>query len=134
MLHPYSLLTLNFLSTPHTPSDRGPGASYVRHLLYPCPDPSTLAGLGTHLTFDLDGAIRFGPDVEWLEVPTGVDGIDEADFWEKHLAVDDSRLDAAVEAVRKYLPEVEREGFAPDCESRRVFVGGKQPALIMFRG
>lgn len=88
----------------------------MRHLLYPCPDPSTLAGLGTHLTFDLDGNIRFGPDVEWLETPIGDDGADQADFWERHLAVDDCRLGMAVEAVRKYLPGVEAEGFAPDCE------------------
>lgn len=34
------------------------------HLVYPLPDPGT-AGLGTHLTVDLSGGVRFGPDVEW---------------------------------------------------------------------
>lgn len=35
-----------------------------RHLVYPVPEPG---GLGIHLTLDLSGAIRFGPDVEWVE-------------------------------------------------------------------
>lgn len=38
-------------------------------LIYPTPNPD-LAGLGTHLTFDLAGQFRFGPDVEWITDPT----------------------------------------------------------------
>jgi L-2-hydroxyglutarate oxidase LhgO len=34
------------------------------HLIYPIPEPG---GLGTHLTLDLAGQARFGPDVEWIE-------------------------------------------------------------------
>ena len=37
------------------------------HLIYPLPEPGT-AGLGTHLTLDLAGGVRFGPDVEWCVV------------------------------------------------------------------
>ena len=40
------------------------GTAGFRHLVYPLPEPGT-AGLGTHLTLDLAGGIRFGPDVEW---------------------------------------------------------------------
>ena len=36
----------------------------LRHLIYPVPEP---AGLGVHLTLDLAGRARFGPDVEWIE-------------------------------------------------------------------
>ena len=39
-----------------------PRATFSR-LIYPLPEPG---GLGTHLTKDLDGSIRFGPNVEWL--------------------------------------------------------------------
>jgi len=39
--------------------------SPFNHLLYPVPDES--AGLGIHLTLDLGGQARFGPDVEWVE-------------------------------------------------------------------
>lgn len=42
----------------------GVGAYAFHHLVYPLPEPST-AGLGTHLTLDLAGDVRFGPDVEW---------------------------------------------------------------------
>jgi hypothetical protein len=35
-----------------------------RHLIYPMPEA---AGLGVHLTLDLAGRARFGPDVEWIE-------------------------------------------------------------------
>jgi L-2-hydroxyglutarate oxidase LhgO len=38
--------------------------SPFRHLVYPVPEPG---GLGVHLTFDMAGAARFGPNVEWLD-------------------------------------------------------------------
>jgi L-2-hydroxyglutarate oxidase LhgO len=38
----------------------------VRHLIYPLP-PADLAGLGIHLTLELDGALRLGPDVEPID-------------------------------------------------------------------
>ena len=40
------------------------GALPFRHLIYPVPEPG---GLGTHLTLELDGRGRFGPDVEWID-------------------------------------------------------------------
>jgi L-2-hydroxyglutarate oxidase LhgO len=39
------------------------GKSPFRHLIYPVPEPG---GLGVHLTLDMGGQARFGPDVEWL--------------------------------------------------------------------
>lgn len=39
-----------------------------KHLIYPIPEDG---GLGVHVTLDLDGQIKFGPDVEWI------DGIDD---------------------------------------------------------
>jgi L-2-hydroxyglutarate oxidase LhgO len=39
------------------------GKSPFRHLVYPMPEPG---GLGVHLTLDMGGQARFGPDVEWL--------------------------------------------------------------------
>ena len=41
------------------------GRSPFTHLVYPVPEPG---GLGVHLTLDLAGQARFGPDVEWLDV------------------------------------------------------------------
>jgi L-2-hydroxyglutarate oxidase LhgO len=37
-----------------------------RHLIYPVPEPG---GLGIHVTLDMGGRARFGPDVEWLDSP-----------------------------------------------------------------
>ena len=56
-------------------------------LVYPVPSK---AGLGTHLTLDMAGAARFGPDVEW------VDAID--------YTVDASRSDGFYSAIRRYWP------------------------------
>ena len=39
------------------------GKSPFRHLIYPVPEPG---GLGVHVTLDMGGGARFGPDVEWL--------------------------------------------------------------------
>lgn len=97
----------------------GPGCSNVQRLLYPSPDSSAYAGLGTHLTLNLAGEIRFGPDVDWLEAPMHrVDEImeDEMDFWEHHLAAKDTRLAEAIKEVKKYLPNVDAAGFTPDCK------------------
>jgi L-2-hydroxyglutarate oxidase LhgO len=42
------------------------GRSPFSRLVYPAPEPG---GLGIHLTLDLGGQVRFGPDVEWIEAP-----------------------------------------------------------------
>jgi L-2-hydroxyglutarate oxidase LhgO len=59
-------------------SYRGPGASSVSHLIYPSPFPASppsqtgatqahaFQSLGTHLTLDLEGNIKFGPDLQWI--------------------------------------------------------------------
>jgi L-2-hydroxyglutarate oxidase LhgO len=58
------------------------------HLIYPVPQA---AGLGVHLTLDLGGQAKFGPDVEWVESPDD-------------LTVDPARGDAFYAEVRKYWP------------------------------
>ena len=62
------------------------GPPPFRHLIYPLPDAG---GLGIHLTLDLAGRARFGPDVEWLE---------SADY-----AVDPARAAHFETAIRAYL-------------------------------
>ncbi|EPS43473.1 hypothetical protein H072_2533 [Dactylellina haptotyla CBS 200.50] len=72
----------------------------VSRLIYPCPVEG-LGGLGTHLTLDMAGRIRFGPDVEW------VDGPDD-------LVARDYRLKDAIGAVSTYLPGIQKEMLTPD--------------------
>ncbi|TBU33272.1 NAD dehydrogenase [Dichomitus squalens] len=106
-------------------SYHGPGIHSVSHLIYPCPhvgkDAHAFASLGTHLTLDLQGKVRFGPDIDWLAPP---ETDDDADFWQWHLVPDDSRLELMYNAVKEYLPGVEFEGFQPDyCGIRPKIVG-----------
>ncbi len=67
------------------------------HLIYPVPEPG---GLGVHLTLDLGGQARFGPDVQW------VDGADD-------LQVDAARADAFATEVRKYWPALPAAALQP---------------------
>lgn len=64
------------------------GRSPFSRLIYPVPES---AGLGVHLTIDLGGQAKFGPDVEWVDLPT--------DLW-----VDPARGEAFYAEVRKYWP------------------------------
>jgi L-2-hydroxyglutarate oxidase LhgO len=72
------------------------------HLIYPAPEQ---AGLGIHLTLDLGGQARFGPDVEW------VDSID--------YTVDPRRADSFYAAVRKYWPGLPDGSLQPGYAGMR---------------
>lgn len=72
----------------------------VSTLVYPAPEPGA-GGLGTHLTLDMGGRVKFGPDVEW---------VDSAD----DLAVNGARLAQAAEEIRRYLPGVDVGALTPD--------------------
>ncbi|KAF8974737.1 NAD dehydrogenase [Flammula alnicola] len=121
-------------------SYHGPGVSNVKHLIYPCPHTGTnthaFESLGTHLTLDLRGKIRFGPDIEWIDPSESeIKGTeDDADFWTKHLIPDDTRLPDIHQAVTSYLPGVALEGLQPDYVGIRPKLippgGGFQDFLI----
>ena len=64
------------------------GRSPFERLIYPVPEA---AGLGVHLTIDLGGQAKFGPDVQWVDSPND-------------LVVDPARGDAFYSEVRKYWP------------------------------
>lgn len=78
------------------------GASHPRpsRLLYPAPKLG-LGGLGTHLTLDLTGRPRFGPDVEWVS---------SAD----DLKPSDARLQQALPEIKEYLPGINEEAVVLD--------------------
>jgi len=71
--------------------------SPFQRLIYPVPEPG---GLGIHLTLDLGGQARFGPDVQWIE---------DFDF-----DVDASRGQAFHDRIRKYWPGLEAGNLLPD--------------------
>jgi len=72
------------------------GRSPFSRLIYPVPVPG---GLGTHLTIDLGGQARFGPDVEW---------IDKIDY-----TVDPARAEKFYAAVRRYWPDLKDGALMP---------------------
>ncbi len=73
------------------------GRAPFSRLIYPVPEA---AGLGVHLTLDLGGQAKFGPDVQW---------VDRADDW----AVDPSRGAAFYAAIRKYWPGLPDDALVP---------------------
>ncbi len=73
------------------------GRAPFRRLVYPVPEPG---GLGVHVTLDLGGRCRFGPDVEWIE---------EIDY-----DVDPARADAFYGAIRRYWPGLPDGALQPD--------------------
>lgn len=97
-------------------SFNGHGISPISHLIYPGPNlgstKEALHSLGTHLTIDMEGKIRFGPDLQWISPPKG--GEDDPDFLSKYLAPHDQRLEEMHRAVMDYLPGVKLEGMQPD--------------------
>ena len=73
------------------------GQAPFTHLIYPLPQA---AGLGVHLTLDLGGQAKFGPDVQW------VDSDDD-------LAVDATRSESFYAEVRKYWPALADGALIP---------------------
>ncbi|KAF2842576.1 NAD dehydrogenase [Patellaria atrata CBS 101060] len=78
-------------------------------LVYPAPTPG-LGGLGTHLTLDMAGRMRFGPDVEWVSDPND-------------LSVNNSRLTEALDAIQSYLPGIDRDAISLDYAGIRPKLG-----------
>lgn len=76
-------------------------------LIYPVP---VAGGLGTHITFDLAGQIRFGPDVQWI------DGVDY-DF-------PDGREASFYESIRRYWPSLPDNCLVKDYTGIRPKVAG----------
>ena len=72
------------------------------HLIYPVPEPG---GLGVHLTLDMAGQARFGPDVEW---------VDHIDY-----AVDPARAERFYPAIRKYWPTLPDGALMPSYSGIR---------------
>ena len=111
------------------PADRVPGAwlakgSYFSlagrapfsRLVYPVPEPG---GLGIHLTLDLGGQARFGPDVEW---------VDQIDY-----DVDPARAERFRTAISTYWPGVTNRILQPAYAGIRPKIAGPDEPAADFR-
>lgn len=95
-----------FSLTGHSPFDT---------LVYPIPEPG---GLGVHLTLDLGGRARFGPDVEWA---------DHIDY-----AVDPRRAAAFYRAIRRYWPGLPDGALVPAYSGIRPRLTGRDEPAADF--
>ena len=92
------------------------GKSPFSRLIYPVPEA---AGLGVHLTIDLGGQAKFGPDVQWVNSPDD-------------LAVNGARGDAFYAAVRKYWPGLKDGALQPSYAGIRPKLHGPGQAAGDF--
>ncbi len=92
------------------------GKSPFSHLVYPV---AQTAFLGVHLTLDLGGQARFGPDLDWVE---GVD-----------YAFDNAREPLFYEAIRRYWPGLQDGQLQPGYTGIRPKISGPKEAAADFR-
>lgn len=93
------------------------GRAPFSRLVYPAPQD---AWLGVHLTLDLGGQAKFGPDLEWLDVASP----DSIDY-----TVDPSRADSFYSEVRRYWPDLPDGALLPGYSGVRPKIHGPgQPA------
>lgn len=85
------------------------GRSPFARLVYPV---HTSAGLGTHLTLDLAGQARFGPDVEWLSAQAAADAVVPDDLGVDY-RVDNSRAEVFERDIRRYWPGLPAGALLP---------------------
>ncbi len=84
------------------------GRSPFARLIYPVPEA---AGLGVHLTIDLGGQAKFGPDVQWVDSPDD-------------LVVDPRRGEAFYAEVRRYWPQLPDGALIPGYAGMRPKISG----------
>jgi L-2-hydroxyglutarate oxidase LhgO len=97
------------------------GRSPFGQLIYPAPEPDKhLAGLGVHLTIDLGGQAKFGPDVQWVDDPDD-------------LQVDPARGEAFYAEVRKYWPGLPDGALQPGYAGMRPKISGPHEPAADFR-
>jgi L-2-hydroxyglutarate oxidase LhgO len=92
------------------------GRSPFSRLIYPVPEPG---GLGVHLTLDLNGQARFGPDVEWVERPDYV--------------VDARRASSFYPVIRSYWPGLPDGSLQPAYAGVRPKISGADEPAADFR-
>lgn len=85
---------------------------HVKHLIYPCPEKN-LAGLGTHLTLDMAGRVKFGPDVQYIDDP-----------YDYSVPDSEEKKEAFASAIQTYLPSLQKEKLHPDYAGIRPKLAG----------
>lgn len=91
------------------------GKPVFTHLIYPAPVDG---GLGIHVTLDMAGRMKFGPDVEWID--------------EERYEVDAARADNFYERIRTYWPGLSDNSLTPDYSGIRPKLSGPGEPPVDF--
>jgi L-2-hydroxyglutarate oxidase LhgO len=91
------------------------GRPAFTRLIYPAPVDG---GLGIHVTLDMAGRMRFGPDVEWIE--------------EEKYEVDPARADSFYARIRTYWPGLKDGALVPDYSGIRPKLSGPGEPVVDF--
>lgn len=97
------------------------GRPAFTRLIYPAPVDG---GLGVHVTLDLGGCMKFGPDVEWLTT----NNPDQVDY-----TVDPTRADVFYDAIRRYWPSLPDGALTADYSGCRPKLSGPGEPVADFR-
>ncbi|XP_023638029.1 L-2-hydroxyglutarate dehydrogenase, mitochondrial [Capsella rubella] len=94
-------------------------------LVYPIPEEG---GLGVHVTLDLNGLVKFGPDVEWIEC---ID--DQSSFLNKFdYRVKTHRAEKFYPEIRKYYPDLKDGSLEPGYSGIRPKLSGPKQSPVDF--
>ncbi|WP_428419788.1 NAD(P)/FAD-dependent oxidoreductase [Methylibium sp.] len=102
-----------------------PGRAPFSRLVYPMPEA---AGLGVHLTLDLGGQARFGPDVQWIEPEADADAEGQLDY-----RVDAARAEVFYAEIRRYWPALPDAALQPAYSGVRPKLAGPGAPAPDFR-
>jgi L-2-hydroxyglutarate oxidase LhgO len=91
------------------------GKSPFKHLIYPVPVDG---GLGVHVTLDLAGRMKFGPDVEWVK--------------EIHYETSAERATSFYPSIRRYWPTLPDNSLQPAYTGMRPKLSGPGEAVADF--
>ena len=97
-------------------SHRNKDRPLFQHLIYPVATPETI---GIHITLDLHGSVKFGPDVQWIE--------------EINYDFDESRKNLFVQAIKRYYPNLVEDALRPGYTGIRTKLVSAGQGFVDFR-
>lgn len=97
------------------------GKSPFNRLIYPIPQPG---GLGIHLTLDMNGRAKFGPDVEWLDIESEQ---------EINYQVNSNLLSQFNSSIKQYWPELPEDALSPNYSGVRPKIASEGFTDFVFQ-
>ncbi|KAL2335168.1 hypothetical protein Fmac_016381 [Flemingia macrophylla] len=100
-------------------------ASPFSRLIYPIPEDG---GIGVHVTLDLNGQVKFGPNVEWI------DTVDDISSFQNKLdySVNANLAERFYPEVRKYYPNLKEGSLEPGYSGIRPKLSGPSQKPVDF--